>query len=174
MKNICEKAMNDKSLVSIYTDRNETDSFLVGFVLASSEQFILIQSVSSDGLNDGLELCETKEIYRVDINGKYESKIMKLWKNANQEVVYKVPQDITLASFAAYTQENNYMVSIETCNSELHDSFGLVENVAEDHIVIKGYDKYGAEDGLNYIKFDCITRFSCDGIYERNIQAIIQ
>lgn len=51
MKDMIFKCIENKQVVSIYTD---TDSFKVGVIIACDDEKILLNHISPDGLYDGM------------------------------------------------------------------------------------------------------------------------
>jgi hypothetical protein len=74
MKLTLSNAMSNMEIVSVYTDYN-TDSFSAGYILGVYDDFVLLNSITPNGLNDGLYILKLENIFQVNFNGDYELKL---------------------------------------------------------------------------------------------------
>lgn len=172
MKNTLKHAYTNRSIVSVYTNTNETDKFNLGFVVGLSDDFAIIHSLSPAGLNDGYDLYRIENIYRINTDGQYEKKLYTVWKSTNQKIEHCFTEEVGLSVFMNFAKQNNYVTTIEVCDSGIDDSIGHVKSVDEDFLQINALDLYGQPDGINRIKCEYITRASCNSEEERLIKLL--
>jgi len=173
MKSILLNEMAKKKMVSLYTDTSETDKFAVGFILGVNDDFLLLNSIETNGMNDGLYLMQLEDVFRVSFDGEYEEKIKKLYEMQGQKPMPNMQDDDLFSVFFTYAKNNSMIVSLKVCDSEVYDISGLVEEISGETIRLKCFSNYGKDDGISIIKNDHITKATCNSDYECILSKII-
>lgn len=65
------KWQDELGLIAVYCNCQSTDRFLVGKVISSDSCYIVLSLVSPKGKSDGICLCSTSSIYRIETNSQY-------------------------------------------------------------------------------------------------------
>ncbi|MFT9078476.1 hypothetical protein, partial [Ethanoligenens sp.] len=52
MNSVLLNAMAEKKILSLYTDTSETNKFTVGYILGTSDDYVLLNSIATNGIND--------------------------------------------------------------------------------------------------------------------------
>lgn len=159
---------SNRKLASIYTNKNDTGRFIVGYIEEISEDFIIIQAVNPNGHFDGLLLKELESIYRVETEGNYLDKMQKLldYNNEATEQVTLDGKDL-ITSLLQYAEKNKYVVSIELLNSGFDDIIGYVQRISENGCLINQITTDGQYDGNSTIDYSSISKISCNSEDEK-------
>lgn len=153
----------NKKAACFYINKNNTRSFLVGYVLEFNDKYFLIASISNEGLYDGFILMETSKIIKIEIDNKYIKKILTLIDY--QKTVYKAlnfNKDNLVKELISFAQKQNYIVSIELVNGGYYNAEGYVNNIEKEGCEIRNMTQYGENDGIAFIKFSDITKIECN------------
>lgn len=85
-KDILEKSRNEKEILSLYTNKEDTERFSVGYILGLCEKYCIIALISPSGLYDGYRVIDINEIYKIEYGGDYEKKLKKLYDIKNNHI----------------------------------------------------------------------------------------
>ena len=136
---------------------------LAGFVLAISENHVVIESISPRGECDGWILRELDDLCRIDHSGRYEEKLLSFHQMRGGEhardflPATDFNSDLKVETFVA-AQQHDYAVRIHTGGDD--DVEGFVKDVDTNTVSIEKLDEYGQNDG------DCTFDMeSIEGIY---------
>lgn len=173
MNSVLLNAMAEKKIVSLYTDTSETNKFTVGYILGTSDDYVLLNSIATNGINDGLYLLQANDIFRINIDGEYENKILKLYHMQNQKPVANMQVDDLFNAFFTYAQKNAMIVSIKLCDGEEYELSGIVENVSDEQLTLKCISNYGKYDGISIVKNNYITKATCNSDFECTLNKIL-
>ena len=157
------------TVVSIFCDRANPNAHLTGWICASSEEATLIQHVSPRGLYDGFILIHTDDFYRIDAEGKYETKISQLYKIKKQKHPVLVVTDNLYASLLSFCMEHKHVISVELEGTTLS---GFVTAFDDYYITLFLVDKYGDANGKTVISNSEVISFSVDSQCEQDIKLL--
>ena len=130
---------------SCYSNR-----FSAGFVLAISDNHVVIESISPRGECDGWILRELDDLCRIDHNGRYEEKLLSFHRMRGQQhpgdflPATDLNSDLKLEMFVA-ARHHDYAVRIHTGAEE--DVEGFVKEVETNTVSIENFNEYGQNDG---------------------------
>lgn len=171
MNALCEKNV----FVSVYDDPADTSKFKFGRILSVNKTRFAILLLSPNGDCDGIVTDDTKDVFRIDTNGQYHDKMVKLNRVHPEEI--NIPDidssciDLSILSFA---KEMGLLVSIELENSGIFDITGFIEDISETICKIRVINEYGYNDGHSYIETNRISQMELDSEYERRIMRLYQ
>lgn len=164
-----------KEIVLIYTDDKDTETFSVGYILAHSQNDIIIAYVDSLGNNDGFLGKKLSDIIKLEYKSKYSTKIQKLNKLKNNTIEPILLQnEFLFVDLMIYAYKFKKIVSIELFNSGIDDVIGYVESIEGNSAKIKLINNYGEYDGETIINMKNITLISCDSNYHKSIDLLFQ
>lgn len=172
MKEVLLSALEKKQIVSLYTNMEDMSRFTAGFVLAVSDEHVLLNSVGTTGADDGLYLLSLDLIYRIDLGGAYENKLYKLRARLKQSVrSFVSEQDMNLLeSFCQYAYNNSFAVSFLLFDDDNYSVSGFINSIKDNAIGIKCLSDYGKPNGITFIKRESIMKATCDSEFERIIK----
>ncbi len=130
---------------SCYSNR-----FSAGFVLAISDNHVVIESVSPRGECDGWILRELDDLCRIDHSGRYEEKLLSFHRMRGEQhardflAATDLNSDLKLEMFMA-ARHHDYAVRVHTGAEE--DIEGFVKEVETSIVSIEKLDEYGQNDG---------------------------
>lgn len=75
-------------LVSIYTDKDDSDSFTLGYLLQMDNDNILLNVIDSYGEENGFCTIKLSDIFIFDGDKMYAEKMQKLFEIKNQKRKY--------------------------------------------------------------------------------------
>ena len=163
METILLQAKEDRALVSVYSDGDNLGSCTVGRVLGVSEEDVLLAVISPAGRYDGYELIKIDKIFRVNLDGLYESMIGELHTGeAKQHALFPVDEADLLGTLLAFSKQNRLIVGIELLESGYDDVQGFFDARNRDALSISCISDYGERDGRTWVTIGDITRISCD------------
>ena len=155
--------------VSVYANHDDPSAFIYGRILAADDDNFVMYCISQDGEYDGLALKRTDSVSRIEVDGQYHAKMQKLIDKNLPEAEFEFTKDRLVQSVMEYACRKDCVVSVEIQNSGYDDIEGFVSKTTEDYCYIKQVDVFGFSDGTAVVKYDSVTRISCDGITERRL-----
>lgn len=176
IKELLSRCNKENLLVSIYTNRIEPDKFSVGFIEAISNEQILLKHVTEHGLYDGYAVRKLSDVFRVDVNGLYEKRLLKLYQIQNQKhpekfLKNKISKDSNLfyeTLIAAY--QDKMVVNICIDETEMQESIiGWVNSIKDMEITVSKISYEGFDDGDSIFDLNDIIKINCDSDDERVI-----
>lgn len=172
------KYVNNKEIISIYTDEEKTNKFIAGYLLAMDDRYFLLASITPQGTYDGYILKTLDSILYIHSDGKYEKKLNCLlsdkYKPHNMEYWANKESNNILLEFIKFIKENNYVCSIEICNSGYNDIIGFIDFFDDMTCSVKAITEYGEEDGRSMIQICDITLIGSDSDEEQTIKYLNQ
>ncbi len=160
-------------LVSIFDNVYKTDKFIAGFILNVSDEFVLVAHVDSFGFYDGYLVKQLNKIYNIEFDGKYEKKLLTLYKLQNQShKKVAIDSSSIIIDLLNHAKNNNLAISAELYNSGTYDVQGLIENLNESTITVKLIDDYGCENGMSMFNINNITSLICDSDIEISLKLL--
>ena len=157
MYELLEKYMRSGSLIAVYSDRNNYESFAVGYVYKICEGKVMILNVGVHGEFDGYSVCFIDDIFRLEENSKYLQKINKLkdWDISN---VLKIDTEGELFKAVIETAlKYKKIIAIDCCDSEF-EVRGYVNEMSDTIVRLMQITEYGEEDGETMIRIDDINK----------------
>lgn len=85
--NKLEELKKNKKIASFYTNENNTIKFSVGYIIDYNDEYFVLATISPEGLYDGFVLKETSSVTRINVDGKYENKILTLAKYHKTDLI---------------------------------------------------------------------------------------
>lgn len=169
-KDILEKSRNEKEILSLYTNKEDTERFSVGYILELCEKYCIIALISPSGLYDGYRVIDINEIYKIEYGGDYEKKLKKLYdikKQSHKDI--KLLENNLIISMLKFAKENEFIITIELLESGLNDVQGYVKNFTRWKI-----NDLGQKDGLSEIDLDAITSIVCNSEDENTLEILAE
>lgn len=167
---LMENAMNAGALVEVYMDREDTQRFCVGYVLAMDDEYFAMKCVDKYGDYDGYFVKKMDLVYMVCEGTRYLENIERLY--VPQETQFKPEVDADLrVQMLEFAEKQGCVVDIELLESGEYDMTGFVE-IAEEGVVVHGVDKNGYPDGRIAFSLDDITEICCDDCDDRRLQRL--
>lgn len=161
MLKILEELYDSREAACIYSNYEKTDSFHVGVIVALNNDIIALKLISPYGKDDGIEVFDVEDIFRVETGGKYLEKIKKLCTdNSIYEFDEKIDEQNIIKSVLSIAYYKREIVSVELVNSGYTEIQGFVESINDDECNFKQIDDYGYENGTSYVKISNITQIS--------------
>ena len=173
MEEILQQAREDHIMVSVYSNREDMDRFMVGYVLGVSEEELLLALISPAGKYDGYALVELDQIYRINEAGEYEQKIERLYeKEETQHAFFPIDESNLLGSLLAFSKLKGYISLFELLDGE--DSVqGFYEDRSGSMISVISVTDYGERDGKSFFNANELTRVFCDTIDEQTVKRLL-
>lgn len=166
-------AKNQKSIVSLYTDKEYMDKFSLGYVQGVSNDYVLLASITPNGLYDGFTIKHYNNIYHVESKDKYGEKIHKLYVLKKQQHSHiELNTDNLIVDILQYAMTKCLVVSVELNDSGYNDLQGFVSDIQEGKIIIKQLDQYGKSDGESIALIEDISCVTCDSEEENAMKLL--
>lgn len=167
------QAMKNRDIISVFTEEIDTEPFIVGCIIAITNDWILVNNISPNGCNDGLYLISPQDIGRISSGGLYEEKIKKLYIMQKQTPLPDFHAKDLLSAILIFSQSNDLLVSCDIRNRNTFECCGYVENIGNGTVTLHTYDDWGNAFSEIIVKMDYISRIACNTDYEKNIKALI-
>ena len=170
------KTINSKKLYEIYSNFDDIDKFLVGYVVAKDNQFILIDEIDTYGNQDGWCCLRLDEIIQYKTNTKYLKTIelLNVYNGNNRRsFALENPQEV-LFSFLSFIKANHKVCSFELCNSKTQDIIGYIENIDKktNTAIVKNIDNYGQKDGESIVDLSMVSSVEFDNLDTKKIDIL--
>ena len=81
---LIEKAKKKRKLVSIYRSE-DTGRFMTGYILACSDEFLLLSEIDCYGNYDGFMVLKRDALYRCEIESTHAKRAQKLYSLRGQQ-----------------------------------------------------------------------------------------
>ena len=166
------KAKSKDICVEVYIQ--ERSGILVGKVQNVSEKYLLLESISPQGMNDGFILISIDEIYCVDLDTNYSRKIYKLYNLKSQKHdLVPLTEDNNFIDLLRFSKENNLIMEFDYFNYEenLSDQ-GFVIDIDDLCVSFRTIDNFGKVNGSKILKLENIKRLYCDGYHVRDLKLL--
>lgn len=171
---ILEKSKNEKILLAIYTNIEETNRFIVGYVKDYDKTMVYLKSIDTQGNFDGFIYCKMEDIYEIEYDDRYLRRFELLINNkdifekdSEINIKHNTEEDFTITLLQAavdsgliVTFDINYDYSITGYIEKFDNSSCIIREITDD----------GDEDGFNVIRLNDIERVYIDGRVQRRIE----
>jgi hypothetical protein len=173
---IINSAKQDKNLVAIYTDKDDTNTFSVGYIIDQIDEGLFLHSIDTNGFDDGLMFMCLSDIYLLESGTTYLENL-KIVNNEN-------PKFNDYNSFILKRNHDNSIISdfLDKCLSDkklvtvsLYFGKGLtgfINRISDDQVVLDSITLEGENDGVVCFKMEEINRIYFDGIDQRRISIL--
>lgn len=170
---LIEKAKKKRKLVSIYRSEN-TDCCITGYILADSDEFLLLGVIDGCGNYDGFMVLKSDAVYRCEMESTYAKRAQKLYSlRGQQHPTIKVQdEEEIIPSIFRFAQETQKVVSIELRESDDYDVKGIVTALNDDAVSIRQLTYEGSPDGDTVILLEDVTEVCCDSQDEQAIKLL--
>lgn len=161
--------LNSKDLIAIYCNKQSTDKFLVGQILTSDSEHLLLSLISPDSSVDGLCLCSAKIIFRIEQDSQYLHDIKKSLCSITTQHSESNPWD----TFLVYAEEHEFVTQIKGFSGK-RIMFGIPVGHSKDMIAIHRVYSDGTPGKVFRINRDKIALLVCNSNTEQKLQAALQ
>ncbi len=162
MKEQIKRIIKAKELCCIYSDKNDTCSFMLGYILTYSEDRIVIQSIDKNGLTDGFSLKMIDEIFLIETKTDYIEAINKKHPNIIETADFLLCNTKSLTyNLLYYAMNNKSKISIQLHSSGYSDADGYVSNITEQSVSISLTNERGVLLGEAVCILNAITQVFC-------------
>ncbi len=164
--------LETKQIVSIHSSE-DSEYFLVGYLIGLDEEYTLLQHINADGRYDGYVMISTADIYRCEYDDEYTNRIEKLYRiRGKKHEDVELEYGNTLIAFMNWTIKKNYVVSIQNEEENINIQ-GLIKEINAENIVIQVINDNGEYDGITYMDISYITRIDCDSTDEQTLKLLL-
>lgn len=173
-KSYLSKLMEQKEIVLLYTDEDDTEDFSSGYIARCTDNEIIMLCLDTCGRYDGVAVKMIEDIIKLEYGGQYSERLKKLnsFKNEMSKFQY-IEKDNAFLSVLSYAQVKRKIVKIEILNSENDDVIGYVEEINNNILTVELVDYYGLKDGRAIIDIENINYLECDSEYERARELLV-
>lgn len=171
MKKLLIELINDKKVVSIYTDVDNYDCFAVGYIVALKNEKILVYHIGSHGEDDGYSVINIGDIYRIETESKYINKLRDL-SNVNVEETIKFnTTDDLLMDLLNEAIHSQCIVKL-SLNHISNLLMGYVIKIEDNKVYMLQIDQYGEDDGHTVFFCNEIQRAMIGDVEAREIDRL--
>lgn len=163
------QARDKNELVCIYRGVSP-NRYALGFVDATSEEYVVIRAVSTHGRADGWALIPIEQICRIEQGGRYEENIAFLFRaRQDQHKIVLLPaleagadlrREILLAA-----HDHDLAVSLDAGTRSVIS--GFVKSVDLEHVLVQLLDENSHESGECLLELETVERVFVD---DENLQ----
>jgi hypothetical protein len=176
LKQIINNSKTNKTLLSIYYDRDKVENFYVGYVAEVYEDSILLYTYDEYGVYDGYLLVRLVEIFKIGKESIYLNKLSFLIsqnKHVEEEQILNFKEDGVegIVDVISICRKNNFLVNINLIYTDY--VIGFVTKEDDESFLIETYSNNGIFDGYTLIKYTDIQNVHFKGKEEINIVQLI-
>jgi hypothetical protein len=167
------KFAGSDTVVSIFSDCEDTNKFSSGMICAVSDRHVLLAHISPAGFEDGFMLRELGCIYGTAHGGEYEKKIKSLYGLRQQShPSIDCGQSSLLIDLLSYAREQRLVVTLELYHSDLDDFQGYVADADGLYVRMDLVDDCGLPNGNVLLDTGAITHAVCDSDREKSLKLL--
>lgn len=172
--NYVKKYCKNKDLCEIYSDTSNSDKFVVGYIVAYDEQFLIINQIDQYGYYDGMFCTLIRDIIRIQVKTIYLARILKLIQYHNTNIQAVSFKDYSWDNLMEFVKINHRICLIELCNSAIVDIVGYVKEYhpEENKAIILQMNDDGKTDGESEIDCGYISSLIYDSQDARKIEIL--
>lgn len=163
-----KKSLDENIIISVFWNRNSPSKCSCGFIEKITNTHIAIKHISVDGFYDGYKIGRLDDVYRVDIGGEYEERLLYLYnlrKQSHADLIKgKVDSSSNLFKEALINAKKRKMV-VRICIDETEEQdniVGWVKSLSDSEVLISTISSSGENDGESCFYIDEIITIDCD------------
>ena len=146
-------------IAAVYTDIENPERFSVGYIVALTEEQMLMLHIGLHGEMDGYSVNNLDDVYRIETDSKYINKIKALC-SFNPDEAFKIAiTDNLLTDLLNAAVTRRCIADVDLIGDRV---IGYVEKVVEGKVYMEQIDDYGEYDGH--------TVFLCSDICAASIE----
>lgn len=173
MINILDNLREENELCEIDFSSEGSEKFEVGYIVAVSDKYVLLESVETNGTHGGFVFNTLEDICRVQYKTRYIKKIQKLMGKA-----LFVPKPSPVEGGNILEELLFYVQSAQRiCYYALFDrdffGYGYVKEFNAETVTFQLVDEYGNFDGESVVRRDDITCLSFGGAAETKLEKLV-
>lgn len=161
--------LNSKDLIAIYCNKQSTDNFLVGQILTSDSQDLLLSLISPDSCVDGFCLCSVKSIFRIEQDSQYLRDMKTSLCSITPHRFESNPWDAILE----YAEEHKFVIQIKGFSGK-RIILGIPVRHSKDMVAIHRVYSDGTQGNILRINRDKIALLVCNSNTEQELQGTLQ
>ena len=176
MRQLLTDWKNKHTIVSLFCDENDADTFLSGYIMDCDEDWVLIGHITPRGEYDGYILKAIDDIIHIESQGKYEAKMELLYSLKNQKPHPAIDRtkDITLFhEIINKCEKEKCLTTIEIMQDDACTLTGRIQ-YRDGMIVIKKIDEYGEPDGMAYAEEKDVSAIAFDNADLQDLQLLCE
>ncbi len=159
--------------MSVYDETEEDGKFHVCRYLCEDDDFVLFQTISTRGYDDGFYLIPVESVNRVDVDDAYTKRMAKLFALLQQPArAFEWTGEPLLVHFLNHAV-GKYITSVFLEDGENVTGQILSIYADDDFLCMAKWSEDGQPDGTAYIRMDCIEKIICDSGMERSIAMLM-
>ncbi len=164
---VLQSALSEKRIVSLHFNPDNQSTFSVGYIVYFDAEWILLESIDTDGADEGYELRDHESLFRVDARGKYEDKIellSKQYKPGQRELIisHETMGDMPVMEYLFQESKKNNRIIVVWTDDEYDSIIGYVTSYGESVVAIQEVDDYGNRDAEIYLKIESVRSLDID------------
>lgn len=177
MEEIIKQFCGVSELVELYTDKNNTDSYEVGYVVAYSDNMFMVHSYHPRGVDDGFFVQRIEDLYCVSYGTQYCEKIFKLIAHQAETAKQPMLEGFQTSGNMMYDVLNECMYNQQIVCVVLYNEyevFGRVKNVNLNTFEIEIVKGDGTFDGFTILRWEDVRVVSVDGVLENERTYLVE
>lgn len=170
MRKILKQLKNQKKIVGLYCDRDDTEVCYNGYIIASDKEYVLFSRITSDGISDGYMLKSCFDICHVETESPYLKKIEKLYhlRSQSHPSFNFIHESDLIVDILKTCEKLNFVVSLNiTEDDEDYPLVGFISTKGK-MIEVKELDQCGNPAGCSYVNLHGIFSIEIEGLYEES------
>lgn len=176
-REMLQMSLKKRSIVSIHANKGDIERVDVGHVDALNDQECRMLVYTRFGMEDGVRVLLTEDIFLVEVDGLYEDRIAFYAQKGGHPFPAPRFPPVVGASILVETlrqaQQSGLMVSLKLPGE---DAFyrGFVRSCDEETVCLAIHDGFGDADGLATVSVDDIRYFMCGSMEGQRVQYLAE
>lgn len=175
MKKMLETIVQQQTIVSIFFDRGNPDSPVVGRVISFDGGNILMSVFSPSGVWDGYLVRKLADLFRIEQGGLYERKIALLAESRGQaESEHSIqvnPAENVQSQLFRLAKTEERIIGVGQVETDVL-LYGFVNEVLEKTLSLALLNDYGINDGSSIVLLDDVDFFELSSIECRSLKIL--
>lgn len=162
------EVLDSKDLIAIYCNKQSTENFLVGQILTSDSEHLLLSLISPDSSPDELCLCSRKIIFRIEQDSQYLRDIKRSLCSITTQCSGNNPWD----AFLVYAEEHGLALQVKRLLGK-PSVLGTPVRHSNDMVAISHVRSDGSQARVSRIKRDEIAQIVCNLSTEPEVPEVL-
>lgn len=172
MYKLLSEYLQTNTLLAIYTNKDNEETFAVGYINQLTEEEVIILHVGLHGEYDGYSACYIDDIFKIETNTKYLNKINILKDGNNTEKLTIITTDNDCFTSLITTAMKNRNIIAIGCSDLDMAIIGFLKSNLDDTVIVSQINEYGEQDGEAIICKDSINKIVIDDVECREIEKL--
>lgn len=174
MQKLLNKAVDEKSLIGIRTNKLDWGQTIIGYIVELNESDFTINEIDEYGMLIGNTVIQMTDVLHLEYDDRYQKRLqftyensetfnpnscVTIWKEGKELMPHLNMLKETDKLFTFFLNEDDYVI-------------GFLQDITEDQILIRNIGKEGDDDGVSCYYIEKFIGIRFDSLSEQKINLL--